>query len=349
MAELIGSQQFLQNNVQQLQQSHAEHKVQMEGLARQMSQLATSVNQVKGSQGRLPSQVTVNPNENVSKITLRSGTELSGPTNQNSKSGSSKDSGAKSQLQKSENSRETKYSANQNADQSDLAKRNDDPAAAQKGKEAEHELVEGKQIKVYKPSSLHDLMIEIPVSFPRRLAKKKLEDELIDFMKIFGKLEINLPFLQALKIPPLSKFVKDFIAGKSKESGKIVMGENVSAVIQKELPPKCKDPCMFSLQIFIGDTRIEHAMCDLGASINVMHLAVYNSLSGVELVETRVVIQLADRSCVHPEGLLENVLVRVNNFVYLADFYVVRMSGMQSNGSSGVLLGRPFLRTANQS
>ncbi|XP_057802991.1 uncharacterized protein LOC131018283 [Salvia miltiorrhiza] len=61
-------------------------------------------------------------------------------------------------------------------------------------------------------------------------------------MKIFGKLEINLPFLQALKLPHLSKFLKDFIDGKSKKSGKIVMGENVSAVIRKELPPKCKDP-----------------------------------------------------------------------------------------------------------
>ncbi|XP_057790463.1 uncharacterized protein LOC131007571 [Salvia miltiorrhiza] len=156
-------------------------------------------------------------------------------------------------------------------------------------------------------------------------------------MKIFGKLEINLPFLQELKFPPLSKFLKDFIAGKSKESRKIVMGENVSAVIQKELPPKCKDPGMFSLPCFIGDTKIEHAMCDLGASINVMPLAVCDSLIGVELVDTRVVIQLVDRSCVHSEGLLENVLLRVHNFVYPADFYVVRMSGMQSKGTDDAM------------
>ncbi|XP_057803241.1 uncharacterized protein LOC131018541 [Salvia miltiorrhiza] len=64
MAELIGNQQFLQGNVQQLQQSHAEYKVQMEGLARQISQLSMSVNQLKGNQGVLPSQVIINPKEN---------------------------------------------------------------------------------------------------------------------------------------------------------------------------------------------------------------------------------------------------------------------------------------------
>ncbi|XP_057811443.1 uncharacterized protein LOC131025664 [Salvia miltiorrhiza] len=304
MAELIGNQQFLQDNVQQLQQSQAEQKVQIEGLARQVSQLATSVNQLKGHQGKLPSQVQLNPRENISMITLRSGKELNEPTIQNTMSGLSKDFGAESQLQQSENYGEEIDSAAQNTDTSGLAKQNGNPTAVQKGKEAEHKLVEGEQSKVHTPSSLHDPEIEIPVPFPRRLAKKKPEEDLIDFMKIFGKLEINLPFLQTLKLPQLSKFLKDFIVGMSKKSGKIVMSENVSAVIRKELPPKCKDP------------------------------------------DTRVVIQLADGSCVHPEGLLENVLVSVNNFIYPADFYVVRMSGVQSKGSSGVLLSRPFLRTA---
>ncbi|XP_057811492.1 uncharacterized protein LOC131025718 [Salvia miltiorrhiza] len=346
MADLIGNQQFLQGNVQQLQQSQAEQKVQIEGLARQMSQLATSMNQLRENNGALPSQVYVNPKENVNKITLRSGTELNGPTFQGSQGSPRADSGVDSCEEQFENSVDTIDSIIQPAEQSGLAKQNRGSAVKQKKKEAEVESTKEEQTKVSKSSSLYDPKVAISVPFPGRLARKKPEEELIDFVKIFGKLEVNLPFLQALKIPPYGKFVKDFIAGKSKATGKIVMGENVSAAIKKELPAKCKDPSMFSLPIYIGDTRIEHAMCDLGASINVMPLTVSNSFSGVELVDTRVVIQLADRSCVHPEGLLKNVLVSVNNFVYPADFYVVRMSGVQSQGSSGVLLGRPFLRTA---
>ncbi|XP_057804364.1 uncharacterized protein LOC131019797 [Salvia miltiorrhiza] len=249
MRELIGSQQLLQNNLQttneavlKLQQSQTEQRVQIEGLARQVSQLATSVNQLKGHQGKLPSQVQLNPRENVSMITLRSGKELSEPTTQNSKECPSKNCGVKFSVEKFENSGGKVDSAIQNTEQFGLAKQTSDPTAGQKEQETEHKVVKGEQSKVHKPSSLHDPEIEIPVPFPRRLAKKKPEEELMDFMRIFGKLEINLPFLQTLKLPQLSKFLKDFIAGKSKKSGKIVMSENVSAVIRKELPPKCKDP-----------------------------------------------------------------------------------------------------------
>jgi hypothetical protein len=50
------------------------------------------------------------------------------------------------------------------------------------------------------------------------------------------------------------------------------VGENVSAVIQRKLPVKCKDPGMFTIPCTIGNTRFENAMTDLGASINVMHI-----------------------------------------------------------------------------
>ncbi|KAL1559873.1 hypothetical protein AAHA92_10167 [Salvia divinorum] len=166
-------------------------------------------------------------------------------------------------------------------------------------------------------------------------------------MEVFGKLEINLPFLQALKLPPFSRFIKEFIAGKAKADGKIVIGESVSAVIQqKRLPSKHTDPGMFTLPIKIGDVRIEHAMCDLGASINVLPYSVYKKLVGARLMETKVVIQLADRSCINPVGVLENVIVKVHDFLYPADFHVIKMSEANSAESSRVLLGRPFLQTA---
>ena len=44
--------------------------------------------------------------------------------------------------------------------------------------------------------------------------------------------------------------------------------------------------------------------------------------------------------------MLENVIVNVHDFLYPADFYVIKMNDNGSAESSGVLLGRPFLRTA---
>ena len=57
------------------------------------------------------------------------------------------------------------------------------------------------------------------------------------------------------------------------------MGENVSAVLQKKLPPKCKDPGMFTIPCKILNNRFERAMLDLGASINVMPYSIYASLN----------------------------------------------------------------------
>ena len=57
------------------------------------------------------------------------------------------------------------------------------------------------------------------------------------------------------------------------------MSETVSAVIQRKLPPKLTDPGSFSISCIIGNTSFDNVMLDLGASINVMPLNVYQSLS----------------------------------------------------------------------
>ena len=91
---------------------------------------------------------------------------------------------------------------------------------------------------------------------------------------------------------------------------------------------------------------LKRAMCDLGASINVMPLSIYSYLNAGPLKETGVVIQLADRSIVYPEGVLEDVLVQVNGLIFPTDFFVLDMEDDKSSNSSDILLGRPFLSTA---
>ena len=103
------------------------------------------------------------------------------------------------------------------------------------------------------------------------------------------------------------------------------LGENISAIFQKRLPPKYKDQGMFDIPCKIGNVGIKRAMCDLGASINVMPLSVYNKISNETLKETKVTVQLADRSIIYPEGVLENVLVKVNDLIFPTDFYVIDM------------------------
>ncbi|KAL0440546.1 UNVERIFIED_CONTAM: hypothetical protein Slati_2537600 [Sesamum latifolium] len=132
---------------------------------------------------------------------------------------------------------------------------------------------------------------------------------------------------------------------KLKGNERVSMEKNVSVILQRKLPPKCKDPGTFSIPCRIRNIGIENAICDLGGSINVMPLSIYESLNIGPLKETWVVLQLADRSIVYPEGVLENVLVQVNELIFSADFYVINMMDNSPNSIS-ILLGRPFLKTS---
>ena len=84
----------------------------------------------------------------------------------------------------------------------------------------------------------------------------------------FRRCEVNIPFLDAIKqVPCYTKFLKELCTIKRKQKlkgcEKVRVGENVSAIIQKKLPAKCKDPSMFIIPCTIGNTQLEKAMIDL--------------------------------------------------------------------------------------
>jgi len=82
------------------------------------------------------------------------------------------------------------------------------------------------------------------------------------------------------------------------------MGRNVSALIGKfvpHIPEKCKDPGTFCIPCIIGNSKFDNAMLDLGASVSVMPLSIFNSLSLGPLQSTDVVIHLENRSVASPQ------------------------------------------------
>nr|XP_027122312.1 uncharacterized protein LOC113739281 [Coffea arabica] len=176
--------------------------------------------------------------------------------------------------------------------------------------------------------------------------KVEKEKELLD---VFRKVEINIPLLDAIKqIPKYVKFLKDLCTHKRKLRGDelVAVGENVSAILQRKLSPKCGDPGIFTIPCKIGGASIRKAMLDLGASINVMPKIIYTSLNLGPLKGTGIIIQLADRTNAYPEGLVEDVLVQVNELVFPIDFYILDMGDERALNPSPILLGRPFLSTA---
>ncbi|GJX89515.1 reverse transcriptase domain-containing protein [Tanacetum coccineum] len=85
------------------------------------------------------------------------------------------------------------------------------------------------------------------------------------------------------------------------------------------------------------------ALADLGASINLMPLSIFEKLNRQGLTKTRMVLELADRSISTPTGIAEDVFVKVGTFYFPADFVVV---DYDADPRVPLILGRPFLRTA---
>ena len=201
--------------------------------------------------------------------------------------------------------------------------------------------------KVRKETEKHTRTNEpaIPILYPRRLKKSKLEKQFAKFLDIFNKLHINIPFLEALEnMPSYVKLMKKILAIKKKleEYGTITLTEECSAIIQKKLPPKLQDPGSFAIPFSIGNQVSGKALFDLGASINFMPLSMFKRLKLGEPKSTTISLQLADRSYKHPRGIIENVLVKVCKFILPADFVIL---DMEEDDLVPIILGRPFLAT----
>ncbi|RDX75971.1 hypothetical protein CR513_44086, partial [Mucuna pruriens] len=172
---------------------------------------------------------------------------------------------------------------------------------------------------------------------------------------MFQKVEINIPFLDAIKqIPKYVKFLKELCVHKrrkmkgSREFGGVVSAltkNDSTAGISQVLSKKCRDPGIFSVPCTIGKCTFTDAMLDLGASINVMPASIYRSLNFGDLEPTGMTIQLANRSIVQPLGVLKDVLVQINELIIPVYFYVLDMEDEASGKESTLILGRPFLMT----
>ena len=73
-----------------------------------------------------------------------------------------------------------------------------------------------------------------------------------------------------------------------------------------------------------------------------MPLSIFKRLGLGEARPTTVTLQLADKSLKHSRGVIEDVLVKVDKFIFPADFIVL---DMEKDKEIPIILGRPFLAT----
>ena len=128
-----------------------------------------------------------------------------------------------------------------------------------------------------------------------------------------------------------------------RETETVFLTEECSAVILKSLPEKLQDPGSFMIPCTLEGACTKTALCDLGASINLIPASTIRKLGLTEEVKpTRICLQLADGSIKYPSGVIEDMIVRVGPFAFPTNCVVLKM---EEHKSATLILGRPFLAT----
>lgn len=98
-----------------------------------------------------------------------------------------------------------------------------------------------------------------------------------------------------------------------------------------------------TLPVAIGNINVGKALIDLGSSINLIPYSVVKRVGGLDMKLTKMTLQLADKSVTRPMGIAEDVLVRVDKFVFPVDFVVM---DIEEDDDVPLILGRAFVRAA---
>ena len=158
-------------------------------------------------------------------------------------------------------------------------------------------------------------------------------------MDVLKRLQINIPFTEALEqMPTYVRFMKELLTKKRKipDQETVKLEAGCSVILKKSLPQKSKDPGSFTLPVTIENLTIERA------STNFIPLSMLKKIGDAEVRPTRMTLQLADRSIKYPYGIVEDVIVKVDKFLFLIDFVVM---DMEEDAEVPLILGRSFMKT----
>ncbi|XP_024006198.1 uncharacterized protein LOC112082850 [Eutrema salsugineum] len=194
---------------------------------------------------------------------------------------------------------------------------------------ARHQL-QSEAVDAPNPKSAEEKAYKTKVPYPRSPRKSKQELDEARCKALMEKLVIEIPLVDAVKITPVIRsYVKRMVTNNlSHEQGVMMISEQVSAVIQNRIPEKLSDPGSFVLDCFIFTERFKRSLCQSRMT---------------DFKPTRISLILADRSTRIPEGVLEDVPIKVGDCMIPTEFVVLEYG---EEPKDPFILGRPFLATA---
>ncbi|XP_047253590.1 uncharacterized protein LOC124887723 [Capsicum annuum] len=175
------------------------------------------------------------------------------------------------------------------------------------GKSVEDEVIvdEPKESNLVESEKLDSSTDNLEKENEKEEEVKKVDDvKFGKFMAMLKQFTINVPLIEALEqIQGYEKFMKDLITKKRKA-----------------------DLGAFTIPCKVGSLDVAKALCDLGASMNLIPLAVYKKPCLQVLTPTNMQLVMADRSIKWLIGILNDVSVKVADFILPVDFMVAKQA-----------------------
>jgi hypothetical protein len=159
------------------------------------------------------------------------------------------------------------------------------------------------------------------------------------FLELIKNLCLQIPLVDAIKIPPYSEYMKDIVTNKRKKPNDALTAMLASYSFEGKLPEMRGDLGIPTIPCTIKGTYVKYALCDLGTGVSVMPFSLYKKLNLNKLVPTEVCLQMADKSIAIPIGICEDVPISIANVLIPTDFDILEMS---EDDNLPIILGRPF-------
>ena len=186
------------------------------------------------------------------------------------------------------------------------------------------------------------------VPYPQLLSRPKVPTSDSDdtLLEAFMQVTITIPLVDTIQhIPPYAKFLKGLCTPVRKPK-RIYMSETISSIMLSTLPRKRHDPGTPMIRCEIGGRTFTRSLLDTGASVNIFPKRVHDVCPLGELQPLFIELSLADGSMRRHHGVVEDVIVKVENCYFPVDFVIVDMKSTKDLIDSPIILGRPFLATA---